>query len=823
MKKSRGLRLERAALAAPIAGWLTNIRDVPDPIFSEEMMGAGIAIDPVEGTLVAPCDAEVLLVAKTKHSVTLRSTAGAELLIHIGLETVALGGRGFEAHVREGEKVSLGDKLISFDLDVVGLEAKSLVTPILLTNCDEFRLVTEGFDRLVKTGETIALIEKIETSGRQPVRGGKLYSAEAVIGFAHGLHARPAARIAERAKHFLSDITIRASGKSASARSPIAIMALDLRHGDRAELSATGDDGETALRSIVDLLALGDEERPPEAGAGSSPSLAENELAGVCAFPGVALGTAVHWQRTAVKTKEQGRGVEEERHSLQKAQKSVRDRLAALSSTSGGAARDIARAHIGLVEDEELNTAAGLEIDRGKSAARAWQLAASAAAQSLRKLDNPLLHERIADLDDITAQIVAALTGDPDTPAVEFAERSILIADELLPSEIMSLPRGRIAGLATAGGGPTSHMAIIAASLGIPTLVAIGPNVIRVPEGTSLLLDAGSGLLVVEPDEKDQERALAHGRGPDLGGDCVTRDGERVTLLANLGGLGDVDAALLAGAEGCGLLRTEFLFLDRSEAPSEEEQRACYQAIADALGRRPLTIRTLDIGGDKPVSYIRFPSEQNPALGARGIRTRLFDPELIDEQLRAIAGVTGEAIKVMIPMVSSVAELKPVRERLNALCDSTTLGIMIETPAAALIAKSLAAEADFLSIGSNDLAQYALAMDRTNPLLAASIDALHPAVLRLIAMTVDAGKSSGKPVSVCGNLASDPLGALVLIGLGIRELSGVPAALGAVRQSIARVSRSDCEALAAEALELESASQVRALATDLLNASGQGD
>jgi len=352
----------------------------------------------------------------------------------------------------------------------------------------------------------------------------------------------------------------------------------------------------------------------------------------------------------------------------------------------------------------------------------------------------------------------------------------------------------------------------------------MGPELSRVSEGSCVLLDATAGVLVIEPDEKEIARVAA--TAAQLGaeaGECVTRDGERVRLLANLGGLADVEPALAAGAEGCGLLRTEFLFLDRAEAPSEEEQQATYQAIADALGGRPLTIRTLDIGGDKPVPYIRFPQEQNPALGARGIRTALFRPELIDAQLRAIGGVRGQAIKVMIPMVSSVAELRSVREQLGALGTKLTLGVMVETPAAALIADRLAAEADFLSIGSNDLAQYALAMDRTNPLLAGSIDALHPAVLRLIAMTAEAGQRSGKPISLCGNLASEPLGALVLVGLGIRELSGVPAALSAVRSAIRQVTAADCRRLAERALTAESAADVRALASELLNSSAEGE
>ena len=517
-------------------------------------------------------------------------------------------------------------------------------------------------------------------------------------------------------------------------------------------------------------------------------------------------------------------GIERERAALDEARAIVRGRLEALSSKSSGPASEIASAHIGLLDDEELNASAGAQIERGRSAARAWQIATAEAADLFRNSDNPRLRERGSDLDDIAAQVMAALLGDTAAPAVEFVDGTILVADDLLPSELMSLPRERIAGLAIAGGGPTSHVALIAASFGIPTLVAIGPELSRVPEGARVLLDATAGVLVIEPDDRAQRRARAQAEEVDLDtSDCITRDGERIVLLANLGGLSDVEAALAAGAEGCGLLRTEFLFLDRIDAPSQDEQRSAYQAIADGLGGRPLTIRTLDIGGDKPVPYIHFPKEQNPALGARGIRTGLFEPDLLDDQLRALAGLHGEAIKVMIPMVSSVAELRAVRERLSHFDDRVTLGVMIETPAAALIADRLAEEADFLSIGSNDLAQYALAMDRTNPLLAQSIDALHPAVLRLIAMTVDAGRAAGKSVSVCGNLASEPLGALVLIGCGIRELSGVPAALRSVRRAIRQVSGADCKALAERALHMESAGEVRALAAELLSAAAQGE
>ena len=814
--------MTRVALGAPLAGWVTSLRDVPDPVFSDGMMGEGVAIDPTEGTVVAPCAAQVLMVPETRHAVTLRTEEGAELLIHIGLETVALQGRGFEAHVRDGDKVSAGHRLISFDLDSVGLEAKSLVTPILLTNPAEFRLTFEKVERLVAQGEPIAWLEPVAGAAAPPAGEGEVRSAEVAIAFEHGLHARPAARIADCAKRYSSEISIRSAEKTATARSPVAIMALNAKKGDRVVVSASGSDSADALEALTDLLAAGEPAERPAATATAGRKRAANEIAGVTALPGIAVGTAIHWRREVNEAAEQGRRVDEERAALNEARTIVRARLEANAQMEGPAGA-IARAHIGFLEDEELNAAADAEIQRGRSAARAWQIASAAAAETFRSADNPLLRERVADLDDIAAQITAVVAGDTQSAAVELPEETILLAGELLPSELLSLPRDRLTGLAVGGGGATSHMALIAASFGIPTVVAMGPELSRVSEGTRVLLDASAGVLVIDPADELVSRALAHATSTDFPSESATRDGERVRLLANLGGLADVEVALAAGAEGCGLLRTEFLFLDRADAPSEDEQRNTYQAIADALDGRPLTIRTLDIGGDKPVPYIRFPHEQNPALGTRGIRTQLLQPEILEEQLRAIAAVHGNSVKVMVPMVSSLSELQSVRERLSALRHQTPLGVMVETPAAALIADRLAAEADFLSIGSNDLAQYALAMDRTNPLLAASIDALHPAVLRLITMTAEAGRQAGKPVSLCGSLASEPLGALVLTGLGIRELSAVPAALPAVRQAIAQASVSDCRALAERALTLESAAQVRALASELLHAPSKGE
>jgi phosphocarrier protein FPr/phosphocarrier protein len=817
-----GRTMTAVRLVAPLAGWLMSVRDVPDPVFAEEMMGVGFAIDPVDGTVTAPCDAEVLLVAETQHSVTLRTDSGAELLIHIGLETVALGGRGFSAKVRDGDRVAAGDPLILFDLDAVGLEAKSLATPVILTNADEHRLVLEPLDRVVERGEAIGAIEPAKQMAPAQSVGGAPASAECLIGSEHGLHARPAARVADTAKRFTSDITIEANGKSASARSPTALMGLNVKKGDRVTVIAAGEDSGAALDALAALLTASEAETKIARASAPPKELADNEIGGICAMPGTAVGPAFRWRRHVADVPEQGQGTDVERTALDQAIAGVSASLNAAASEVTGAGADVARAHHGLLQDDDLQAAAAAEIGAGKSAAFAWKAATSAAAHALRETGNPRMQERVADLEDVCAQVIAALQGDAFARP-ELPEGAILIAEDLLPSELLSLDRRRLAGIATERGGATSHMAIIAASFGVPTLVATGPELSRVQDGTRVLLDSTAGKLVIEPDEGIAERSLARALPRQQAGEAGTRDGHRITLFANLGGLNDVEPALAAGAEGCGLLRTEFLFLDRADAPRREEQLRTYQAIADALGPRPLTIRTLDIGGDKPVPFIRFPDEENPALGARGVRTRLIEPELIDEQLRAIAEVESDGLKVMVPMVVSAAELRGVRERMSELSGgkSFRLGAMVETPAAALTAGTLAQEADFLSIGSNDLAQYALAMDRTNPLLAPSIDALHPAVLRLIAMTADAGTRTGTPVSLCGGLASDPVGALVLVGLGVRELSSVPAALPLVRGALAQVTIEACRDMAQRALGLESAADVRALAAELLN-SNQG-
>jgi phosphoenolpyruvate-protein phosphotransferase len=367
----------------------------------------------------------------------------------------------------------------------------------------------------------------------------------------------------------------------------------------------------------------------------------------------------------------------------------------------------------------------------------------------------------------------------------------------------------------------------MAAALGIPALVAAGADVLSIAPGTALLVDADKGSLAVEPSpaeraslqrtlalrREEQAKSLAEAQGP-----AVTRDGVAVAVYVNLGSHAEVARALERGAEGCGLLRTEFLFLDRRDAPNEDEQAEEYQRIALALDGRPLTIRTMDIGADKPIPYLPLPPEQNPALGLRGLRTSLWHPELMRTQLRAMLRVKPlQQCRILLPMVTEVDEVREVRKTIAALARELgvahppALGVMIETPASALLADQLAEEADFLSIGSNDLSQYTLAMDRGQPELAPRLDALHPAVLRLVARTTEAAHACACEVAVCGALASDPAAIPILVGLGVRELSAVPTAVPQIKRRIRSLDAAACTELAEHALQQKGAAEVRAL------------
>ncbi|MGA0602307.1 phosphoenolpyruvate--protein phosphotransferase [Caulobacter sp. KR2-114] len=832
-------------LFSPLDGWAAPLAETPDAVFAERMLGDGVAIDPTGALLCAPCDGVVLSVHHTGHAVSVRSVSGVEVLMHIGLETVGLSGEGFEVLAAAGQPVRVGDALVRFDMDIIARRAKSLITPVIVTNGDAFFVSTHVEGRAVRVGDPLMTLTPMSAMAAAEAAAGGEARRQVAVTHGHGLHARPAAVLANAAKGLTAVTHVEFGERRASARSPVAVMSLGVRGGDVVTLSAVGEDAVAAVevlaRVIEDQINAMPAAVAPEPEVPSQPTGAQvvplTTLKGVRAAPGLAIGAAVRLDEPEIEVSLVASGVTEETEALEAAIAAVRGQIAERARAGSADQRAILDAHLAFLEDPELVEAAREAICRGDSAGVAWRGAMQAHVAVLEGLGDQRLAERADDLKDLERQVLLALSGEA---AAERAlpDNAILLAEDLLPSQLIGLDAARIAGICLARGGPTSHVAILASTLNIPAVVAAGPRVMAVQDGALLILDGDAGLLQVAPRPAEIEAAqsrLAQARARKRTVQAAaheaarTADGVRIEVFANVASVAEARAAAATGAEGCGLLRTEFLFLDRQAAPSEDEQAREYQAVAEALAGRPVIVRTLDAGGDKPLAYLPLPPEDNPALGLRGVRVGLWRPDLLKTQLRAILRTAPEGqCRIMLPMVASLSELRAAR----ALADGAAaelgcasrpqVGIMVETPAAAVTADLLAAEADFLSIGTNDLSQYALAMDRTNAELAGQIDALHPAVLRLIGHAAAGGAKHGRMVAVCGALASDLAAVPILIGLGVTELSGAASAVPEIKALVRGLTLPACHDLADRAINQVSAEAVRALtlATDLPLQSG---
>ena len=411
---------------------------------------------------------------------------------------------------------------------------------------------------------------------------------------------------------------------------------------------------------------------------------------------------------------------------------------------------------------------------------------------------------------DVRNRIVAALIGQVAPSVPDPGHPFVLIAADLGPAEASGLDATRCVAMVTEQGGPTSHSAIIARSLGIPAVVG-ARHASRIPNGTLLLVDGTTGELIMDPSRDQQATAVQHNPAARLVAPGGTADGRRVALLANIASVDDVSAALEHGAEGVGLYRTELCFLGRAEAPSVAEQVSAYRAVFSAFGGRPVVVRTLDAGADKRLAFLEPAEERNPALGVRGFRTAAIHPAVLHDQLEAIKKAAESEmaeVRVMAPMITTVDEVRSFAEAAHAAA-LPIVGVMIETPAAALQADQILAEVDFVSIGTNDLAQYTFAADRQSAGLATLNDPWQPALLRMIEIVAVAATSNGKPVGVCGEAAADPMLALVLTGLGISSLSMAPRMLAAVGRSLAAATFEVCQRAARTACDSDSPASAR--------------
>lgn len=831
-------------ILAPLSGVLVPLASVPDPVFAQKMVGDGVSLDPTSADLLAPVAGTVTQLHRAKHALTITTEQGLEVLLHIGIDTVTLKGEGFAAKVKQGDHVEVGQVLISFDADLVAGKARSLLSQILIANVEKVARFIPA-SGLVIAGKSVVLTLELAAGEAADPGAGEKPAANEVTGDEislpnpSGLHARPAAMLATEARKFKSDVRMLRGADDANAKSVVAIMGLATQHGDAIRIKASGIDADAAVRAISAMLAAGCGETPGEApespiavpAVRATPG-ADNELAGVSASPGLAVGRVVQYRPEKIEVAASGEDPALERSKLHAALREAHEQIEALESALADPSKvKILDAHRALLDDPDLVDLALQGIEQNKSAGFAWRAAFTEYAGRLEKLEgdkNALLRERGNDIRDVGRRVLALLAGVKPAPIVVLPG-SILIAVELTPSDTASLDRSTVLGFCTTSGGSTSHVAILARALGIPAICGIDEVALTLEDGALVVLDGSQGLLYRDPSAAEIAQAnerIARQAGKreqekaESAAPAITTDGHHIDVVANVRNAQEALEGVANGAEGVGLLRSEFLFDNRDKAPDEEEQAVAYVAVAEALGReRPLVVRTLDIGGDKPLPYMPLPAENNPFLGLRGVRVSLDQPEMFRTQLRAILRAARlTRLHIMFPMIATLEELREAKAILAAILaeehaatgfTNVQVGVMIEVPSAAIMAEQFAREADFFSIGTNDLTQYTLAMDRSHPKLAKKADGLNPAVLKLIALTCEGARKHGKWVGVCGGMASDALAVPVLIGLGVDELSVSVPAIPAIKALVRRLSFAECELLAQEVVQMGTATEVR--------------
>jgi phosphocarrier protein FPr len=644
-------------------------------------------------------------------------------------------------------------------------------------------------------------------------------SVEALVTLTNrlGLHARPAAQLVRVARRYRARVTI----DDVAASSINAVLGLGARQGHQLRICARGAEAHEALAALVDFI---------ESGCGElQPAKPVAQAGGIAASAGIAIGPLVKLRPAAMEIAPRVIGnPEAEQQRLMAAIHGAQEETRALYEWS--------KAHIGadeagifdaqslFLEDPELLGAVSRRLLEDRVGAEsAWQ------AETTKLADR--IGFRAADVADVAARVMRRLTGQAGAARV-LREPAVLSAHDLTPSEVKDFDPAMVLALCLEAASASAHSVILARAMGIPVVAGLGPGVSALADGTIVAVDGEQGTVWISPDAAQVEAlevrrrewlAARRAAESERHRPAATRDGRRIRVFANISGVAEAAEAVARGAEGVGVLRTEFLFLGRAAAPGEEEQLAAYRAIAESLGGRPLTVRTLDIGGDKRLPYVEIGEEANPFLGWRGIRVMLSRRDLFRTQLRAIlrAGA-AQPVELLLPMIASLDELRQSKALVGEaeaeleregmpFRKSIRIGVMIEVPAAVAIADQLAREASFFSIGSNDLIQYTMAADRSNSRVAPMADPFQPAVLRMIRQTIEAGRAAGIDVALCGELAADPLAAPLLLGLGLEEFSVSAPLIPELKRAIASWSAAEAEGVAREALAMDSSQSVRRL------------
>ncbi|MFT3992276.1 MAG: phosphoenolpyruvate--protein phosphotransferase [Luteolibacter sp.] len=693
-------------------------------------------------------------------------------------------------------------------------------------------------ERLARTTDPREILDAVSIAPEEEAAAAEDFEgSEMEVRFSNprGFHLRPAGKFARAVQAYPGKVTLVVKRREVEADSPSRILALGIAAGDSIRIRVRGDDETDTLSSLAALMEeINNEPQEEDADAPVASTWTPGEgqplatLKGTMASPGLAIAPIWKWQTAELSQHKRPVGdTEAEVAALKHAIHTAKRQLLALTEGKLNAVqRGLFEAHASLVSDHELAAEAISCIREGDDALTAWTNTIRSRAENISALADAHLAERAHDIRDVGQRVQRILLGIDLDPLASVSDPVILVAEDLEPSQAAQLKADKIHGILLQKGSPNAHAAIVSRSLGIPMLVAMGSSLENLAIGETVILDASSGRVILQPSADDLASAaiaiqeVNQQRNLDWENrfsPAMLRDGHRVEIVANIGQTEEAHAVIQSGAEGVGLLRTEFLFLDRDHAPDEEGQYQALKEMILALEGMPMIVRTLDIGGDKPVSYLGLSELDLSFLGLRGFRLSQARPDLAMTQLRAIFRAAEHGpIRLMFPMIATPNDFLRAREMTEKVrremgANKVELGVMIEVPSAVTMAAELAELADFFSIGTNDLTQYALAIDRTHPLLAHRADSLHPAVLRLIRDTVTAAHAKGKWVGVCGGLAADPLGALILTGLGIDELSMPPALVPQIKTLLRREDRETLGALANKALAQRDARAVRAL------------
>nr|WP_254493205.1 phosphoenolpyruvate--protein phosphotransferase [Bartonella sp. B1099] len=703
---------------------------------------------------------------------------------------------------------------------------------VLATTTDKQQIVTTLFYQDIKQEKTFL--------------GDLSVCQEWTLDYPSGLHARPASLWVDFAKKIQNSIRVRHGQYAVEMKNLVGLLQLGAKNGDVLIFSTDAVEGAQLLNdaiaivkkvSISEKCVVREIESQTKTFHGWYPRSMQKGISGVGASSGLAFGKIFVLRQNDISIIDQPIDFAVGAACLENALTKTKHKLASVISDitvrMGADSAAIFSAQMVLLEDENLIAQACRFIAEGHGVAWSWDRAVRQFSDMFSKVDNPLLAARAVNLIDVGRRVLGEINPSyyrsfflNDIPS-----GVILVTNDLSPSDVAQLDGIKVKGLATAWGGPLSHTAILARTLGIPMVVAVGDDILAVQSDIQAIIDGNNGFIYLDPTHEDVEDAQRHidsvaqKRVIEISASRLpvqTTDGQRIRIMANVNYANQVPVAFDSGAEGIGLMRTEFLFLENPHIPDEEVQFDIYRAMIAAVGDKPLIIRALDIGGDKQVTHLHLSKEDNPFLGVRGTRLLLRRRDLLVPQLRALyrAAKEGGDLWIVFPMVMSVSEIvtiKKIAEEIRNDIDAPKLklGIMIEVPAAAIMADVFGAHVDFFSIGTNDLTQYTMAVDRQNPYLVSESDSLDPAVLRMIYQTIQGAAQHKCWVSVCGGVAGDPFGAMILTGLGINELSMISCDISPVKACLQTHSFEEMKILAQKALQCETARAVRALSKDI--------